>query len=126
MHIKPAPHRRGHWFKSIVCKGFFTPQWLILIIIIIVIIIYLFASHLLLQTLHHGGQVGQPVLLALLHLQLELLLGHSAEVAVLLHGLEEHVALVLPLLGQHAQHLGLLGLQRVEERWGVAGGGGGG
>lgn len=81
-------------------------------------------SHLLLQTLHHGAQVGQPVLLALLHLHLQLLLGHPAEVAVLLHGLEEHVALVLPLLSQHPQHLGLLGLEwagRAQEEQGVGG-----
>lgn len=69
------------------------------------------AAHLLLQTLHHGGQVGQPVLLALLHLVLELLLGHPAEVAVLLHGLEQHLALVLPLLGQGPEYLSLLELE---------------
>lgn len=68
-------------------------------------------AHLLLQALHHGSQVGHSVLLDLLHLQLELLLGHSAEVAVLLHGPEQHVALVLPLLGQDLEDLRLLGLQ---------------
>lgn len=56
------------------------------------------AAHLLLQALHHGGQECQTVLLILLHLQLELLLGHSAEVAVLLHGPEQHIALVLSFL----------------------------
>lgn len=69
------------------------------------------AAHLLLQTLHHGGQVSQSVLLILLHLQLELLLGHPAEVAVLLHGLDQHIALVLPLLSQGQKYLRLLGLE---------------
>lgn len=75
-------------------------------------------AHLLLQALHHGGQVSHPVLLDLLHLQLELLLGHAAEVAVLLHGPQQHVALVLPLLGQGLEDLRLLGLQGWRRRWG--------
>lgn len=72
------------------------------------------APHPLLQALHHGGQVGQPVLLVLLHLHLELLLGHAAEVAVLLHGLQQHIALVLPLLSQGPKYLRLLGLEEEE------------
>lgn len=73
-------------------------------------------AHLLLQALHHGGHEGHPVLLDLLHLELQLLLGHAAEVAVLLHGPEQHVALVLPLLGQNLEDLRLLGL-RGWRRW---------
>ena len=69
------------------------------------------APHPLLQALHHGGQVSHPVLLILLHLHLELLLGHAAEVAVLLHGLHEHDALVVPLLSQGPKYLRLVGLE---------------
>lgn len=78
--------------------------------------IYAPAPHPLLQALHNGGHVSQPVLLILLHLQLELLLGHAAEVAVLLHGFQHHFALVLPLLSQGQKYLRLLGLEE-EERW---------
>lgn len=74
------------------------------------------APHPLLQALHHGGQISQPVLLDLLHLHLELLLGHAAEVAVLLHGLQQHVALVFPLLSQGPEYLRLLGLEEEERR----------
>lgn len=72
--------------------------------------------HPLLQALHHGTQVSQTVFLILLHLQLELLLGHAAEVAVLFHGLQEHITLVLPLLSKGPKYLCLLGLEK-EERW---------
>lgn len=44
-------------------------------------------SHLLLEALDHGCQVGVTVLLDLIHLHLEFLLSHLAEVAVLFHGL---------------------------------------
>lgn len=71
-------------------------------------------AHPLLQALHQGGQVSQSVLLILLHLHLELLLGHPAEVAVLLHGLEQHLTLVLPLVSQGLQYLRLLGLEGEE------------
>ena len=69
------------------------------------------ASHLLLQAIHYGSHVSLPVLLDLLHLHLELLFGHAAEVAVLLHGLHQHVALVFALLSQGLQDLCLLGLK---------------
>lgn len=69
------------------------------------------SPHPFLQAVHHGAQVSQAVLLILLHLHLELLLGHAAEVAVLLHGLQQHVALVLPLLSQGPKYLRLLGLE---------------
>lgn len=73
-------------------------------------------AHLLLQALHQCGQVSQAVLLILLHLHLELLLGHPAEVAVLLQGLEQHLTLMLPLLSQDLQYLCLLGLEG-KESW---------
>ena len=52
-------------------------------------------------------------LLVGLHLLVELLLGHLAEVVVLLHGLLEHLLLVLPLLSQVLQHLRLVILPAV-------------
>ncbi|TNN61475.1 hypothetical protein EYF80_028354 [Liparis tanakae] len=66
------------------------------------------------KALHHGRQVGLSVLLVVLHLLLELLLGHAAEVAVLLHGLQQHVPLVVPLLGQGPEDLSLLGLGGIQ------------
>lgn len=43
-------------------------------------------THLLLELLVHGGHKGSAVLLVGLHLLVELLLRHLAEVVVLLHG----------------------------------------
>lgn len=68
------------------------------------------SPHLLLQALHDGSQVSEPVLLILLHLHLEFLLSHSTEVAVLLHGLQQHISLVVPLLSQGPEYLRLLRL----------------
>lgn len=68
------------------------------------------------QALHDGGQVGQPVLLDLLHLHLKLFLSHAAEVAVLLHGLHQHVTFMISLLGQGPEYLRLLGLEEDEDK----------
>lgn len=68
-------------------------------------------QYLLLQPLQHGGQQGLPVLLVGLHLLLKLFLGVLDEVVVLLEGLLDHLALVLPLLRQVLQQLSLLALE---------------
>lgn len=65
------------------------------------------SPYLLLQSLHQGCNVGVTVFLDLLHLHVEFLLGHPAEVAVLLHGPQQDVPLVLPLLSQGSQNFTL-------------------
>lgn len=56
--------------------------------------------------------MGLAVLFVDLHLVVEFLLCHLAEVVVLLQGLVEHLSLMLPLLSQLLQEQGLLRLQR--------------
>lgn len=73
-------------------------------------------QYLLLQPLQHGGKEGLPVLLVGLHLLLKLLLGVLDEVVVLLEGLLDHLALMLPLLCQVLQQLGLMALEGIRER----------
>jgi len=71
-------------------------------------------THLFLEFLVLCREEGCAVFLVGLHLLIELLLGHLAEVVVLLHGLLLHLLLVLPLLSQVLQNLCLmvLGAQR--------------
>lgn len=68
-------------------------------------------SHLFLQPLQHGSQQSLPVLLNGLHLLLQFFLGVLDEVVVLLKGLLDHLALMLPLLCQVLQQFGLLALE---------------
>lgn len=67
-------------------------------------------QYLLLQPLQHRSQQGLPVLLVGLHLLLQFFLGVLDEVVVLLEGLLDHLALVLPLLCQVLQQFSLLAL----------------
>lgn len=73
--------------------------------------------HLFLQPLQHGSQQSLPVLLDGLHLLLQFFLGVLDEVVILLKGLLDHPALVLPLLCEVLQQLGLLALEREKEHW---------
>lgn len=67
------------------------------------------------EPLLQGIQVGLPVLFVDLHLVVELLLSHLAEVIVLLQGLVQHLPLVVSLFRQLLQHHGLLGLRDTKD-----------
>lgn len=68
---------------------------------------------LLMKSHLQGAQICLSVLFVGLHLVVELLLSHPAEVVVLLQGLVQYLPLVLTLLSQLLQHQGLLGLWKV-------------
>lgn len=70
------------------------------------------SSHLLFELLIHGCLQGSAVLLVGLHLLVELLFRHLAEVVVLLHGLLQHLLLMLALFSQVLQDLRFVVLEQ--------------